>query len=157
VQRGIALLWPPNHDLIDVGLVATAVDSCGGVRPVAIQPFSTEPEEAAMGDGRFSPDARQAASGALRLRAERMGGGDGRIYLIRAGASDPSGNSGFGCCSVVTPHSMNEAAVTEIQAEAAAAASCRADPRSFVTIGNGAVIVPSSMRNRLDGRRPSGS
>jgi hypothetical protein len=35
--------------------------------------------------------ARDVASGTLRLRAERNGGGDGRVYLVLATASDWAG------------------------------------------------------------------
>jgi hypothetical protein len=37
-------------------------------------------------------DARDIAPGTLRLRAERKGNGDGRVYLIVASATDGSGN-----------------------------------------------------------------
>lgn len=43
--------------------------------------------------------------GPLRLRAERLGGGDGRVCLIVAKATDESGNTGVAAASVVVPRS----------------------------------------------------
>jgi hypothetical protein len=94
----LSQLWPLSHDLLNVGLTASAVDSQDGPRPVEILVFSDEDDEEPTGDGTHSPDAKDIASGTLRLRAERKGDGDGRVYLIVVKATDSSGNVGV-CCS----------------------------------------------------------
>ena len=83
---GVPLLWPPNHDLVNVGLAFSAADNgCGSVT-TQIGPFSDVPEDA----DNFSPDANDIGAGTLRLRAERPNGKDetGRVYLLRVRATD---------------------------------------------------------------------
>lgn len=140
VTNGV--LWPPNHDLVDVGLAAISQDVCTGQRPVLIEVFSNEDDEG-TGAGHHSPDATMNP---LRLRAERTGKGDGRVFLIRARAADPSGNVAFACCTVVVPSQQNAAAVSAIAARASAAkTACDANgsiPAGFVPVGDGPVLGP---------------
>ena len=135
-------LWPPNHDLVNVGLTASAQSSTGPL-PVTINVFSNEDDEENTGDGNFSPDA---TSPPLRLRAEQKGSGDGRIYLIRASATTPSGIAGFGCCTAVVPQKPNAAGLSAVLTRAdAAEAACDAGgaiPPGFVAVGDGPVIGP---------------
>ncbi|HLQ23889.1 MAG TPA: S8 family serine peptidase [Gemmatimonadales bacterium] len=141
------LLWPPNHNLVNVGLTATAVDICSGPLPVTVGVSGDEDDETPTGDGRFSPDAKSPGSGTLRLRSERIGNSDGRVYLIVPEAVDQSGNTGFTCCAVVVPHSQSAAAIASVNAQAAAAtAFCQshagAAPAGYFVIGDGPVIGP---------------
>jgi hypothetical protein len=136
-------LWPAAHKLVDVGLVATSQDSCIGELPVTVEVFSNEDDEESTGDGRHSPDA---TSGPLRLRAERQGTGDGRVYLIRASAIDAAGNRSFACCTVVVPLQPTAAGLSAVTGRASAAeAGCDAGgtiPSGFVRIGDGPVLGP---------------
>lgn len=137
-------LWSPAHSLIDVGYNVTADDLCSGMLPIDVQVFADEDDEEPTGDGRHSPDAKQDP--ALRLRAERVGGNDGRVYLILATAADPSGNVGHACTTVVVPKSQSAADMTAVQAQAAAAlAFCEdntAAPPGFFPVGDGPVLGP---------------
>jgi hypothetical protein len=141
-----ASLWPPNHNLINVGLAASATDNCPGPIAISVQVFSDESEDA-PGDGHFSPDAKDIAPGTLRLRSERFGDSDGRVYLIVTTATDASGNEGHSCATVVVPHDQSAASIASVNAQAAAASAyCAANnggvPPGFVTIGIGPVIGP---------------
>ena len=136
-----------NHNLVNVGLMASAVDQCEGVLPVTVNVFSDEDDEENTGGGAFSPDAKAIAAGTLRLRAERTGNGDGRVYLIITDATDSSGNRGFNCCTVTVPHSSAMSSQTAAQNNAAAAqASCLANngtpPAGYFVVGDGPVIGP---------------
>ena len=106
--------------------------------------FGDEDDEEQSGDGNHSPDAVQDP--ALRLRSERKGNGDGRVYLILATATDPAGNDGHACCSVVVPHSRSAADMTSVENQAAAAeAFCQANaaaPPGYVVVGDGPVVGP---------------
>ncbi|HYP26211.1 MAG TPA: Ig-like domain-containing protein [Blastocatellia bacterium] len=144
---GTSSLWPPNHNLINVGLAASASDNCGG--PVAMQVlvFGDEDDEEATGDGMHSPDAKNIGLATLRLRSERKGDGDGRVYLIVVKATDASGNVGFCVKTVVVPHSQNKRATAAVQAQAAAAAAFAqanggAPPPGYFVIGDGPILGP---------------
>jgi hypothetical protein len=115
VTCGVAvdLLWPPNHKLVNVGLSANVSDTSDPNPTIHVQVFGNE-----------SADASAAADiglNTLRLRAERLGGGDGRVYLIVVTATDAAGNVGFDVCTVVVPHSQSQSAINTVRAQAAEA------------------------------------
>jgi hypothetical protein len=143
---GTSMLWPPNHDMINVGLTAKAASACDANPTVGVTVYSNESETADTGDGPFSPDAANMASGTLRLRSERMGTGDGRVYLIIATGSDHSGDSSTACTSVMVPQDKSAASVALVQAAASAAVNaCKSTglpPAGFQHIGIGPVIGP---------------
>jgi hypothetical protein len=128
--------------LINVGLAAMA---SGGTTncppgPLTVQVFGDEDDETPTNDAVFSPDAKDIEVGTLRLRAERVNSGDGRVYLIvvRSG-------SAFATVTVVVPKSSSPANVAAVQAEAAAAkafadANNGAAPAGYFVIGDGPVI-----------------
>jgi hypothetical protein len=135
-----------NHELVNVGFASDAVDQCEGVLPVTVNVFADEDDED-TGDGNSSPDAEDIDVGSLRLRAERTGTSDGRVYLIIPEATDSSGNRGFGCCTVTVPHSSAASALLSAQTQAAAArAFCRANagtpPAGYFVVGDAAAQGP---------------
>lgn len=143
---GTTMLWPPNHDLINVGLGVTISDDCGTGGTTTVRVYADEDDQEPTGDGNHSPDAKNHAPGALRLRSERMGTGNGRVYLIVIEATDGSGNLARTCCTVVVPHSRNNAGLLSVMNQAAAAeAFCRLTgnaPPGYVLVGDGPIIGP---------------
>ncbi len=138
-----------NLNLINVGLMGTAVDTCEGPLPVGVHVFSNEDDQENSGNGRFSPDAKDIAVGTLRLRAERDNlNFSGRVYLIVTDATDSTGNNrGFNCCTVAVPHSSAISSQMVAQNSAAAAqAFCLANngtpPPNYFVVGDGPVIGP---------------
>jgi hypothetical protein len=108
--------------MIDAGLIVSAQDQCTGARPIGVQIFSNESQNA-TGDGNFAPDATGSA-GTLLLRSERSGNGNGRVYLVVVKSSDSSGNTGFACTTAVVPHDEDTAGpLQSVQVQAAAAQS----------------------------------
>ncbi|MEO5840864.1 MAG: hypothetical protein ABIQ73_00035 [Acidimicrobiales bacterium] len=93
-------LWPPNH-----GFRVVTVE--GGTdpedEPVALTVSSVTQDEPldSTADGNTEPDADRAdlPANQVRLRAERSGDGDGRVYRIGVVATDSAGAS----CSTVIP------------------------------------------------------
>ncbi len=140
-----ALLWPPNSDLVNVGLSVTASDNDGEEPTVSIDVFSDEDD--AEQRGGMSPDAKDVASGTLRLRAERRGDADGRVYVIRIKATDTSNNTSYSYCTVVVPHSQSKASLSAVNAQAAAAvaafvANGNNPPAGFFLVGDGPTVGP---------------
>jgi hypothetical protein len=117
-------LWSPNHNLLDVGLSLAVVDNCSPLSAIAVAVKVTSderPEIETQGDGNFSPDAVVTGTSInqlVRLRAERMGGGDGRVYLVRITATDQYNNTALKVLRVGVPLGQNS----------------RTDPLSFCAI-----------------------
>lgn len=59
------------------------------------------------GDGSTCPDAGGVGTPTAMLRAERGGGGDGRVYVIAFTASDGRGGTASGSVTVCVPHDMS--------------------------------------------------
>ena len=72
-------------------------------RRVGTATGQSDEDDASSGSGNASPDAADIGTGTLRLRAERGGTGDGRVYLIVAKTDDGSGNTAHDCCTVTVP------------------------------------------------------
>jgi uncharacterized repeat protein (TIGR01451 family) len=132
-----------SHDLINVGLAALA---SGGTTncppgPLTVQVFGDEDDQTPTSSTEtFSPDAKDIAVGTLRLRAERVNSGNGRVYLIvvRSGSS-------FATVTVVVPKSSKQANIDAVIAEAAAAkayadANNGTAPAGYFVIGDGPII-----------------
>ena len=141
-----SMLWPPNHDMVNVGLSASATTACDANPTLGVKVYSNENETADTGDGPFSPDAKDIAPGTLELRSERMVTGNGRVYLIIATGSDHSGDTGTACTSVVVPLDQSAASVASVEAAASAAiATCKSTglpPAGYMQDGLGPVIGP---------------
>jgi hypothetical protein len=147
VECGVAkaLLWPPNSDLLNVGLSVTATDNDGEEPAVEIAVFSDEDD--AEQPGGMSPDAKGTAAGGLRLRAERRGDADGRVYVIRIKATDTSNNTSYSYCTVVVPKSQSKADLNSVNAQAAAAVAAFVSngnnpPAGFSPVGDGPAAGP---------------
>jgi hypothetical protein len=146
----IASLSPTRqHNLVNVGLGATATDECS-TPPASFQVevYGDEDDEAPTdGTTVFSPDASDLAIDTLRLRAERDDADDGRVYLVVVSGADSAGNTGYGCATVVVPHnsSVGSSARVALQADAARThceASSGMPPAGYFVIGDGPSIGP---------------
>lgn len=113
-------LWPPNHKYQTVSvadLVASAVDNCDagvGVGSVRITKVTSDEPENSGGDGSTLNDIVIAADcKSVQLRAERVGGGNGRVYTVTFEVTDVSGNVGTATTTVTVPHSQNGSAAVD--------------------------------------------
>ncbi|MHC4322485.1 MAG: leucine-rich repeat domain-containing protein, partial [Planctomycetota bacterium] len=104
------ILWPPNHQMVDVVIQANASDISGITTLSATVASSESPDT--DGDGNTIPDYTEplidqgTGTGiiTLQLRSERKGQGTGRKYTITVTATDDSGNSSDAVVEVVAPH-----------------------------------------------------
>jgi hypothetical protein len=131
VTTSEAFLWPPNHAMKTVEVIITATDECQEPESMlltSVMLHSNELDDAAGdGDGDTTgdshgadgftdavditgefvwDDAREAWVATIQLRAERIGSGSGRAYVIDATASDANGNFGTSSCVIVCPRSQ---------------------------------------------------
>jgi hypothetical protein len=102
-QPSRALLWPPNHALVPVGIVGVT-DPNNDPLTVTITGVTQNEPTNGLGDGDMSPDAVIQGATAW-LRAERSGTGNGRVYRISFMADDGRGGTCTGSVVLGVPHS----------------------------------------------------
>jgi len=85
------VLWPPNHKMVEVKVRATVTDTCSATVWKVISVRSSEPDNG-LGDGDTDRDWEITGDHAVKLRAERAGGGPGRVYTLTLQAQDAAGN-----------------------------------------------------------------
>ena len=97
------VLWPPNHHLVQVAVV-TATDAETGIDPgsFAVDVVSNEPFDPREPDIVITPGGDGAL--VVQLRADRLGGGKGRIYTLTASAADLAGNRVTSTATCRVPH-----------------------------------------------------
>lgn len=99
-------LWPPNHTMHVVATSVSAADVCG-LESFNVTVTSDEPING-TGDGDTEPDWEVVDNGDgtfdVSVRAERAGGGDGRVYTITATATDDGGNTTSDSKEVTVAH-----------------------------------------------------
>jgi CSLREA domain-containing protein len=91
------LLWPPNHKFVPIEITGVTNPGGGPVTITVTSIFQDEP----VTDG---PDGTGVGTSTASVRAERDGGGDGRVYHISFTATNASGGSCTGAVTVGVPH-----------------------------------------------------
>ncbi len=115
------VLWPPNHKYHTIEIddfITTVSDICDanvGIDDVVITSVSSdEPENPkGKGDGNTKDDIVIVDSQTVKLRAERQGAGNGRVYTINFAVTDRSGNTATGSFQVWVPHDKKDTAVDD--------------------------------------------
>jgi hypothetical protein len=103
-----ACLWPPNHRLVAVGI--SGVSDADNNTTITIDQVTQDEPTNGLGDGDTAVDAIIKANGTVLLRAERTGGGDGRVYHVHFTASDLEG-SASGVVTVCVPKDRKSIAI----------------------------------------------
>jgi hypothetical protein len=99
-----SLLWPPNHKMVPVVVTVEASDeteppTCGITEITSNEPVN------GSGDGNTAPDWLVTGPLTAQLRAERAGGGGGRIYTLTVECVDLADNAITTQVAVTVPHS----------------------------------------------------
>jgi cysteine-rich repeat protein len=102
-RPSVAGLWPPNHSLEPV-TIEGVTDPDGDALTLRITAIAQDEPIDATGDGATCPDGDGVGSGTAVLRAERSGGGDGRVYHVAFEAIDRCGATCTGAVVVCVPH-----------------------------------------------------
>jgi hypothetical protein len=105
-------LWPPNHKLHEVS-VADCIGAYAACDPDLRAEFSWgSSDEAAVGkgDGHRAPDIVFDGCDRVRLRSERQGESDGRVYRLGLRIVDGAGNVTDSECTVIVEHDQHSAA-----------------------------------------------
>ena len=91
------ILWPPNHEMVDIVATVVAEDLCGAVTGIELVSITSSDPDDGTGDGHTTGDVEGAEYGtedtAFRLRAERSGNAGYRLYTITYRATDDAENS----------------------------------------------------------------
>ena len=99
-------LWPPNHKLHTVTASGAVDPDIGGTVSLVIDGITQDEPVNGRGDGNTAPDAFLSSplSDEARVRAERAGPGDGRVYQVHFTATDQFGATCDGTATVSVPH-----------------------------------------------------
>jgi uncharacterized protein len=99
-------LWPVNHKYVWVYATVTADDNFDPNPTITlISVTSNEPDEG-LGDGDMPNDIVIVDDYTFRLRAERSGLGEGRIYTVTYLVKDACGNETYATATVTVPRDM---------------------------------------------------
>src|SRR4029450_8471235 len=103
-----AQLWPPNHKMVNITATVVAEDLCDPHPSIVLTSIVSDEPDNGQGDGNPVDDIQQAAIGTpdftFKLRAERAGSGEGRVYTVTYTATDACGLSAAAAAQVVVPH-----------------------------------------------------
>ncbi|HSE30228.1 MAG TPA: hypothetical protein VLA93_01495, partial [Pyrinomonadaceae bacterium] len=92
---------PPNHEMVDITINYNSSDDCVGAN-CTLSVTSNEPVDG-DDDGNTSPDFEIVDNHHVRLRAERSGTGNGRIYTITITCVDAAGGTTTQTVTVTVP------------------------------------------------------
>lgn len=105
-QPGKASLWPPNHKLRTVAIDGVT-DPDGDPVTLTVTAIAQNEPVDGLGDGDTAPDGFGVGSARARVRAERSGAGQGRLYFIGFRAADGKGSTCTGHITVGVPHDQS--------------------------------------------------
>jgi phosphodiester glycosidase len=98
-------LWPPNHKLVQVATV-TAADALSGIGGFTVTGTSNEPNDPNDPEIVITPNG--SGGYVVQLQAERLGTGSGRVYTLRATATDLAGNMVTATATCTVPHDQSK-------------------------------------------------
>jgi hypothetical protein len=146
VSASPTLLWPASHQMVPVTINYAATESCSGDANCVLIVSSNEPING-LGDGDTAPDWDVVDNHHVNLRAERGGGGSGRVYTITITCTDGAGNQTVRTTTVIVPKSQAKAGRGQIQSSGSVTAQAPGTaPRVEVSQGAFTFNVTNTQR-----------
>lgn len=115
----LATLWPPNHAYHEFSIedcVTKLTDNCDFhedlLTALEIINVTSDEPNLAPGAGNSCNDVDITSHNTFRVRAERIGGGDGRVYTANFRATDAAGNVTPASCRIEVPPNMSPGATS---------------------------------------------
>jgi hypothetical protein len=106
-RPSMPIVWPPNHrQTYDIDILGVSDPDGGSVGIVITSIWQDEPTNT-LGDGTTWIDGGGVGTATAWIRAERMGGADGRVYHIAFIATDAGAASCTGVVSLGVPHDQS--------------------------------------------------
>jgi hypothetical protein len=108
VSADPSAIWPPDHNMVEVTINYDASDDFTSPDAIvsSLEVSSNEPVNT-TGDGNTEPDIEIIDAHHVRLRAERSGTGNGRVYTITITCKDSAQNVSKTTTVVVVPKSQS--------------------------------------------------
>ena len=102
-----SVVWPPNHEMIDVTVNYDVSDDFSLPEAIvsSLEVSSNEPVNTTS-DGNTEPDIEIVDAHHVRLRAERSGNGAGRVYTITITCTDSAQNAAKMTTTVTVPRNQ---------------------------------------------------
>jgi hypothetical protein len=101
-------IWPPNHKYVEVCATVNASDDCDQHPAVSLLSVTSNEPDNGKGDGNTDHDIVIEDGNCFLLRAERSGGGNGRVYTIVYCATDSIGQTACDTATVTVAHDQSE-------------------------------------------------
>jgi hypothetical protein len=98
-----SVILQTNHTLVPVAVDVSLTDCDPSASCKIVSVTSNEPDNG-LGDGDTPVDWKITGDRTLELRAERAGGGTGRVYTITIACTDAAGNTSTSTVTVTVPH-----------------------------------------------------
>lgn len=102
-------IWPPHHKWVDIEILGVT-DPDGDPVSITVTGITQDEPVAGQGSGNTVPDGDGIGTSVARVRIERSGLGNGRIYEISFEADDGMGGTCSGTVSVCVPHDRGQGA-----------------------------------------------
>jgi hypothetical protein len=111
LSLGPYVLWPPNHRMVAIRASVASDDACDPSPAIRLISVSSSEQDLTAEPGDLPDDIQGAELGTadleFALRAERTGGGSGRVYTICYESRDAAGNATRLCEAVTVPHDQS--------------------------------------------------
>jgi uncharacterized protein len=103
-----SVLWPANHKYVDVTATVVGSDNFDPNPSVTLVSVTSNEPDNGKGDGNTVNDIVIVDDVNFLLRAERAGGGSGRVYTVTYEVMDACGNTATASVIATVPHSKGK-------------------------------------------------